>query len=240
MDTRLSKTRFIGEALKNGWEKISIDYWAKLTKISKVIFDIGANTGIYSLVAKTINPNADVYAFEPSKRVFEKLVDNCRINNYNIHAEQTALSNTVGETIFYDTYSKHQYSASLSSEMKDALVRDNVKINQYQVNVKTLKAVIEEHQIDRIDLIKLDVEMHEVEVLEGFGHYLDKFRPTFLIEILSDELAKRIAPHFNNKGYLYFSIDEETTPLQIPSLEKSKFHNLLICQEAVAKRLGVV
>ena len=55
--------------LTNGWEKISTRLWIELSKNSKVIFDIGANTGIYSLVSKSINPTSQVFAFEPVKRV---------------------------------------------------------------------------------------------------------------------------------------------------------------------------
>lgn len=55
--------------LTEGWEKESVKLWIELCKCSEIIFDIGANTGMYSLIAKTINPGANVYAFEPVARV---------------------------------------------------------------------------------------------------------------------------------------------------------------------------
>lgn len=226
--------------LVNGWEKVSFNLWANLSKNAEVIFDIGANTGIYSLIAKTINPDSKVYAFEPSKRVYEKLVVNNLINNYNIQTEQIALSNIDGITSFYDTFSKHQYSASLSLEMKKALIECDFKVNEYNVQVKCLKTYIEENNINKIDLIKLDVELHEVEVLEGLGLYLDKFNPTFFIEILNDELARKIEPYFINKGYLFFNIDEENGIKRLASLEKNKYYNFLICRDIIAKKLQLV
>ncbi len=45
--------------------------WIMLSKKSHVILDIGANTGIYSLVAKTVNPSSEIYAFEPSRNTLE-------------------------------------------------------------------------------------------------------------------------------------------------------------------------
>src|SRR5690348_17016272 len=36
----------------NGWEKISLKYWSLLCKNASVILDIGANTGVYALLAK--------------------------------------------------------------------------------------------------------------------------------------------------------------------------------------------
>ena len=44
-----------------------------------VIFDIGANTGIYSMVTKAINPSSKIHAFEPSKQTYFKLKLNSRI-----------------------------------------------------------------------------------------------------------------------------------------------------------------
>ena len=61
----------------NSYEKNSLIIWAKLSETSNSIFDIGANTGIYSLLSKSINPNSKVYAFEPINRIFDKL----EINN---------------------------------------------------------------------------------------------------------------------------------------------------------------
>src|SRR5690554_1839034 len=40
--------------LFGGWEKVSLSIWAELCENSEVIFDIGANTGVYALIAKTI------------------------------------------------------------------------------------------------------------------------------------------------------------------------------------------
>ena len=53
------------DGLEKGHESISYSLWKPLAKKSRVIFDIGANTGIYSLIAQSINPNAEVFAFEP-------------------------------------------------------------------------------------------------------------------------------------------------------------------------------
>ena len=48
-----------------GWEKKSLEVWVKLCKHCSTIFDIGANSGIYSLVAQSVNPEAEIFAFEP-------------------------------------------------------------------------------------------------------------------------------------------------------------------------------
>ena len=55
-----------------------------------------------------------------------------------------------------------------------------------------------------------------VEVLEGLGKYLKEYQPTMLIEILNDEVGKKVETSVKEHGYLYFNIDEltdEITPV---------------------------
>ncbi len=89
-ETKNFKIRHYGFQLENeifwnglfsGWEKVSISIWAELCKSSSVIFDIGANTGVYALLAKTINPNSKVFAFEPAKLNYSFLKNHIRKND---------------------------------------------------------------------------------------------------------------------------------------------------------------
>src|SRR5438132_239175 len=56
------------------YEKTSVHLWAQLCQNAEVIVDAGANTGLYSLVAKAMNNAASVHAFEPVEREFGRLV----------------------------------------------------------------------------------------------------------------------------------------------------------------------
>src|SRR5687768_1967400 len=99
--------------IAGAWERNSLEIWMKLSSRAKVIFDIGANTGIYSLLAKSVNHSAEVYAFEPVKRVYRKLVDNCKMNGYDVHCYDKAVSNKEGTAVIYDSEMEHEYTASL-------------------------------------------------------------------------------------------------------------------------------
>ena len=44
--------------------------------------DIGAHVGLYTLLAKGVNPNTTVYAFEPIPAIFAQLVQNVRLNGF--------------------------------------------------------------------------------------------------------------------------------------------------------------
>jgi FkbM family methyltransferase len=103
--------------IDNGWEKISMGLWRQLCNESQVIFDIGANTGIYSLVAKTVNPEARVFAFEPVERVFDKMVKNYELNKYIITCYQKAVSNYSGKAKIYDTTEEHVLSVTVNKNL---------------------------------------------------------------------------------------------------------------------------
>jgi len=223
------------KGLNNGWEKISIGLWVKLSKNSHVILDIGANTGIYSLISQAVNSSAKVYAFEPVKRVFDKLQFNTQLNNYPIECFECAISNADGEAIIYDTPTPHVYSVAVNKNISGLE-------NTIVTKIKTLKlsTFIKQNNLSKIDLIKIDVETHEPEVLEGMEDFLQLYKPTLLIEVLNDEIAFKIQKLIQNIDYLYFDIDEINLPKQVKEIKKSKFYNYLICSSGVARSLKLI
>jgi FkbM family methyltransferase len=222
--------------LTNGWEKESIKLWMKLCETSEIIFDIGANTGVYSLIAKTVNPNAKVYAFEPVSRVFAKLKENIALNNFDIIPIQKAVSNTDGTAIIYDTYSEHIYSVTVNKN----LCSPETKVIETQIDTVTLNSFIRQNNIKKVDLMKIDVETHEPEVLQGFSYYLFQFKPTMLIEILNNEVGEKVNNIIQGLDYLYFNIDEKGSIRQVDKITKSDYFNYLLCNIDIATKLGLI
>lgn len=209
--------------LKN-WEKDTIWLWMKLTKESNVILDIGANTGVYSLLSKSINPASEIHAFEPSVHIYNKLVKNVAINEMDINTHDLAISNFTGEQTFYDFKSKSPTSASLSSEM----MKNKSDIIEYKVNTTTLDNFILLKGIKKIDLIKVDIEMHEPEFVEGFKQ-ITNLRPIIFIEILSDDVANQLNKLLKDTNMLFFELNFNSLK-RIPILKKGKpyYWNFLI------------
>ena len=73
------------------WENDTGWIWQELCLFSDTILDIGANTGIYSMVAKSLHPTSTVFAFEPSIHTFKKLQQNNEINQFDVKCEQICL-----------------------------------------------------------------------------------------------------------------------------------------------------
>ena len=211
------------------WEKYSLSFWQKLSERSEVIFDIGANTGIYSLISKSVNSTAIVHAFEPIRKVFEKLEKNMQINNFNVHCHEIAASDNTGTTMIFDPGEEHGYAASITNRhsFKNATEIQTIKLDDF----------ICEKGIHKVDLVKIDVEGHEPEVISGFLIGITKFKPTMLIEVLSEDVGSKINSLLEGKGYLFYNIDEKTGLTKVECITKSSGYNFLICQPEIANML---
>lgn len=207
------------EGIYASWEKESMKLWIKLCEEADTILDIGANTGLYALVAKACNPSSMVVAFEPHPEFFDMMRQNIQLNEFDITAEQKAATDRNGRIELED------YSGKSAK-----MIFEGVALATY----------FEANQLPPVKLIKIDVESHEPEVLAGMGAYLEKYKPTLLIEVLSEEIAQRIVPYIDKCGYLYFNIDERNGIRRTDILGKSDYYNYLLCLPEVATRMGLM
>ena len=212
------------KGLFNGWEKYSMRVWAGLSRNSAVIFDIGANTGVYSMVAKATNKNAAIHAFEPFEAIYKKLVHNAAINGFDIQNNCTAISNYTGDAVIYTADKNFAYSVTVNQNL---WVKDSEPI-KIDIKTSTLKDYIEQQNIHSIDLMKIDVETHEPEVMEGFAEYFLRFKPILLIEILNEEIARKLNPYFDPAVFDFYNIDELVGVKKVDALSKSDYYNFLI------------
>ena len=231
------ENKIFWKGIRAGWEPISLGIWIECCKRSSVIIDVGANTGIYALVARAINPDAYVAAFEPIDRVFSKLQENVGLNRFSIHCDKAALSNVTGSATVYDTDEEHVYSVTVNKNLN----LEGTAVHAVKIPTVRFDDYWKAHGSGRrVDLLKIDVETHEVEVLEGMGALLSAHRPAMLIEILNEEVAQGVERLLKPLGYVYFNIDEINPPVRVASLGKSAHYNFFVCQEPLARELGMI
>ena len=159
--------------------------------------DVGAHAGLYSLRMSKLF--ARVYAFEPNEDLTADLIN---YNPGNIVVSHIGLSSEPGEaTLFIPLLGDLPLTgwASLSAgscpATEDHLTRP--------VKLQTLDSL----NLDRISFIKIDVEGHELEVLQGASRALTEFRPTVLVEIKQRNL-KRVLGFFEEIDYAHHTLDE--------------------------------
>lgn len=221
---------------KGCWEKVSVGIWIRLSGVSKMIFDVGANTGAYALIAKAASPDAVVYAVEPLKMISERLEANIALNKMDIKCIPFAMSDFDGVAKVYLDSLDHIYSVTVNKNLSPA----NVPVHEVEIQTKKMSTLIEDEKIEFIDLIKIDVETHEPEMLRGMGDYLRKWKPTLIIEILTDEVGQSVEQILSGMDYLYFNVDENQGIRQVDHIGKSDYYNYIICSAEKAKFLNLV
>jgi FkbM family methyltransferase len=154
-----------------------------------VFVDVGAHIGSYTIpVARKAQK---VIAFEPNKHSFELLTKNIALNRLtNIEAYNTAVSKKRA-TVSFMYENQPEYSRIIDGDQStNVAVIENVKSNNniHLVDTTDLDSVLLRE--DRVDWIKIDVEGHEIYVLEGAMQTIRIHKPKIIIEIMSQNLQK--------------------------------------------------
>lgn len=138
-------------------------YWD--IKENDVVFDVGSSYGSYSLSACALG--AIVYAFEPEKLVFDDLVSNIKINNWQnkCFAYNFGLHSSEND-IDFAKQAPHWPQFAISSLYK----------------MRTLDDIAAEQKNSKLDWIKIDVEGAEEHVILGGKNTIQKFHPKLIIE----------------------------------------------------------
>jgi FkbM family methyltransferase len=155
------------------------EQWVLAQVVSKVcqgvreplIFDVGANVGDYSLMVRELVPAATVFAFEPSGAVYQELERRLAAAGQaaNVKAFNLGFSDTKREVALH-SYTADGNEASLLSSIDLRLPTQVVAVEAVateQIDVDTLDHFCEAHDVTQIHFLKLDVEGHELAILQG-------------------------------------------------------------------------
>ena len=124
-----------------------------------VVFDVGAHLGQTALHFRSIFKNAHIHSFEPVTANFEKMVQNIGTRD-RISVNEMALGSTVGKAYVHEGFSDLTHSISSSVNPTNSKAKE-------EVSVETIDTYVARNKIEKIDLLKVDTEGHEMEVLKG-------------------------------------------------------------------------
>jgi amino acid adenylation domain-containing protein/non-ribosomal peptide synthase protein (TIGR01720 family)/FkbM family methyltransferase len=203
------------------------------------IFDVGANIGLFSLFVGHRCADAVIYAFEPIPPIFDILRLNTALYGLNVRLFAYGLAsearsdtftyyphvsvisgrfaNAVEEREVVKSFLRHQHQEGTSETLLDEMLAERLTSERLTCQFRTLSDVMHEHGVERIDLLKIDVEKSELDVLAGIQE--DDW----------PKIGQVVVEVHNTEGRLE----------RMTALLKSHGYTLAVEQEAVLKDTGL-
>jgi FkbM family methyltransferase len=140
----------------------------------EVILDIGSRDGCQSLELNRWFPKSKIYAFEPVENNYNFTVNN--ISEFdNIKAYPYAINSYNGKTIFYEVYNGNVGASSLLQTTNHWRSSQWLQ-KETEVECIVLSDWLKQNNIEKVDLIWMDVQGAEKIVLDSLGEYLDNVK----------------------------------------------------------------
>lgn len=193
------------------------------------VFDVGGNIGLFTLFASTEASDAQIFTFEPAPPLFEILsrnvkargakaeVFNIGLSNRECEAPFTFYPQSSGMSSFYADKAdeRHVLTTIIENQRKvgmletdqvlervDELLDVRLRAVTFTARLRRVSDIIREKRVERIDLMKVDVQKAELEVLEGIdeGDW-PKFSQIVLEVHDIDGRAKLVASLLESRGF---------------------------------------
>lgn len=237
----------IAELIYTGpFEREEILFMNTILKKGHIFIDIGANIGLFSIHASSrVGETGAIYSFEPTNITFNRLLENIEINNIkNITPINIAISNSTGTTILNVSEDGFDAWNSIAEPTSGSIFTKQV------VNTTTLDDYLSEMQIeiDKIGLIKIDVEGWEIPVIQGAKELLSQPNsPNLMIEFTEENARSagyncqdlyRLIESF---GYSWFKYNSKKNILEHCEIKPYfNYQNLIASKkiDALVKRLN--
>jgi len=155
-------------------EKATTEIFKKVVKERDIVIDAGANIGYFTLLAaRLVGPTGKVFAFEPEPKNYYYLEKNIKLNNYNhVLIFQKAVSDRNGKTKLYICdYDTGHHTINKYDGIKNYSKGRATKEKSIEIETITLDDFLK-GRVNKIDVIKMDVEGAEALALAGMDRIL--------------------------------------------------------------------
>ena len=190
----------------------------KFIKSGTDSIDVGVYRGVYSYEMSKYSEK--VHSFEPNPIIFKYINKNLKKFIKNIHLYNFALSNqnkTMNLKIPIRNSNSNKEIFEEYYEMGKATIHNENNFENYE-NFEIQTKTIDELSFDnKISFIKIDVEGHELEVIEGAKNTIKRDKPILLVEIEKQYTKKEVAESINfinslgYKSYFFNKKDLKST-----------------------------
>lgn len=209
------------------FERKNLREYEKIIRHGDVVIDIGANIGSHTLpLAKLVGNGGTIIAIEPTNWAYQKLIHNLTLN----------------PTLATRVKPLHGFLLSNEQEKPAMEIYSSWPLNQNKqylhklhcgspkgtegAFIKSLDSLVIELNLSKIDLIKLDVDGHELSVLKGMINVLSKFKPLIMMELapyvlMDDDEFSKLIDFITLLKYRIYALDTRS-PLPIITSEIMK------------------
>lgn len=197
-------------------------YLDKIVPYGAITVDVGANCGLYTRQLARLS--GQVHAFEPSHDMAVLLR---RTSAPNVRIHEMALSDHEGDADLYIPQGDDGLVHGLASleRSRDAGTTDVVAAH---VPLARLDGVMQED----VAFVKVDVEGHELSVLQGATALINRCQPVFLVEAEDrhrEDATRSIFAFFGAKNYRgYFLVDDDIVPVEAFDVKTMQDANALL------------
>jgi len=134
-----------------------------------VVLDIGAHIGYYTLqTAARVGSRGQVHAFEPVGYTFARLKKNVLLNNFtNVFVNRYIVHDNCGKKKIFISDEKNTGQSSVIKPVENITRRVEI------AKCITIDEYINQRELSKIDVVKIDVEGNELSVLKGMRNLLE-------------------------------------------------------------------
>jgi FkbM family methyltransferase len=195
----------------------------RLVQGAETVLDVGANSGLYAVLAALSESRCRVIAFEPFPPALASLRTNLAINHLTQRVEVVgaAVGKSGGETDLFIPESNPGGAIETSASLIKEFRTKHSEI--IKVPVVALDDYVVRNQLSKVSVIRADVEGAEHFVLQGAMTILETHRPYVFVECLSDISAKYLEQVRARVGYKAMCIG--TSSLSVQPEVKCVFQN---------------
>ena len=176
-------TTLVPGVLGGYYESKELDIFIDACKRAETIVDVGANIGLYSIIAsKNIKKGGKIHSFEPVKENLDILYRNIELNSSkNVTVQEKAVGKTSGKlTIYLSPRNIGTHSAAKSH----ALGSESIEVPMTNVDSYVKKNKL------TVDILKIDIEGYDGYAIMGAEKTIRKDSPTLFLEYGPSELIK--------------------------------------------------
>jgi FkbM family methyltransferase len=175
--------------LRGSFEPSTIAAYGRELKPGTTVVDVGANMGAHTLeFARVVGPQGRVLACEPTAHAFARLLANLEANpdlRQRVLADQVMLMADPDASLPRRLVS----SWPLGTDPERDRTLWGRPYPTTGARVSTMDRWVAEHDVDRVDLVKIDVDGNECAVLDGAVDVLSRHRPVVVCEVAAWVLA---------------------------------------------------